>query len=219
MSCKATSFIAVRHGETEWNVCGRIQGQGGNPGLNSEGRQQIQTLAATLSKELVHAIYSSDLLRARDSAEIIASQLGLPVILQPGLRERSAGVLEGLTAYEAKQTFPEAWQILASKDSKAKVPGGGESLEEVQQRVVATIEAIHSEHQGETVVIVMHGGALHAVHRHVANYSYKAPFVNASLSRFKVEGKKWGIEAWNICAHLSGVCVLQAGTGGDARGG
>jgi probable phosphoglycerate mutase len=101
----ATRIIAIRHGETAWNVDTRIQGQL-DIGLNETGRRQAHRVARALTGEPISAIYSSDLLRARDTARSIADATGQPLELHEGLRERGFGVFQGKTYAEIETTGP-----------------------------------------------------------------------------------------------------------------
>src|SRR5213078_2372373 len=94
-----TTLLLVRHGETDWNAAGRLQGHTDRP-LSDYGREQARRLADELSSEGVDAIYTSDLARARETAEIVAERLHLPVVLDPDLREKNWGTWEGLTSVE-----------------------------------------------------------------------------------------------------------------------
>ena len=89
-----TTLLLVRHGETDWNADGRLQGHTDRP-LSDFGRRQARQLADELAGEDLEAIYASDLARARETAEIVGEQLGLPVVLEPDLREKDWGTWEG----------------------------------------------------------------------------------------------------------------------------
>ena len=103
---EATRIIAVRHGETAWNVDARIQGQL-DIGLNDTGRWQARRAGQALAGEAIRAVYSSDLSRAHETARSIAEAAGLPVVSDPGLRERRFGLFEGKTFDEIHATWPE----------------------------------------------------------------------------------------------------------------
>ena len=147
-----TTLLLARHGETDWNRKLRIQGSS-DIGLNELGRRQAQFLAQELTDVDLDAIYSSDLRRAQATAAAVAATHGLDVRLDPRLRERSFGSWEGLTR-EDISTFP------------AGSRHDGESDDEVRQRVLAAVEEIASNHPGEQVLIVSHGGALNTLWHH-----------------------------------------------------
>jgi probable phosphoglycerate mutase len=141
-----TSLLLVRHGETDWNADGRLQGQTDRP-LSDFGRRQAQQLADELAEEKLEAIYSSDLSRARETAEIVGERLGLPVVLDPGLREKDWGTWEGLTAIE-----------------RDRVEFVGESTAAHQDRILQALRRIAGLHPGEgRVLVVTHGGSVRRV--------------------------------------------------------
>ena len=147
-----TTLLLARHGETDWNREFRIQGSS-DIELNELGRQQAQFLAQELTDVDLDAIYSSDLSRAQATAAAVAATHGLDVKLDPRLRERSFGSWEGLTR-EDISTFP--------KGSRHD----GESDDDVRRRVLAAVEEIATDHPGEQVLIVSHGGALNTLWHH-----------------------------------------------------
>jgi broad specificity phosphatase PhoE len=141
-----TTLLLVRHGETDWNADGRLQGQTDRP-LSDYGRRQAQQLAVELEGEELEAIYSSDLARARETAEIVGERLGLPVELDPDLREKDWGTWEGLTAVE-----------------RDRVEFVGESTEAHQQRMLRALRRISGRHPEEgRVLVVTHGGSMRRV--------------------------------------------------------
>jgi 2,3-bisphosphoglycerate-dependent phosphoglycerate mutase len=149
-----TTLLLVRHGETDWNRELRIQGSSDTQ-LNERGREQARELASELADVHLDAVYSSDLRRARETAELATAGRGLAVRLDPGLRERSFGSWEGLTRFEIAERFPD----LEHHD--------GETDEEVRARVLAAVHRIVAAHTGEEVLVVSHGGALNALWHHV----------------------------------------------------
>ena len=151
-----TRIVLVRHGETEWNQENRWQGSRGTP-LSARGRRQCQAAAEALADAGIGVVYASDLERARQSAEIIAGRLGLPVRFDVNLRERDVGQWEGLTDEEVSERFPEDHvRHLAHPGTFAAT--GGESREEVFARVVEFIERLVADHAGEAVLVVAHAG-------------------------------------------------------------
>ena len=141
-----TTLLLVRHGETDWNAEGRLQGHTDRP-LSDYGRRQAQQLAGGLEDEELEAIYSSDLARARETAEIVGERLGLPVVLDPDLREKDWGTWEGLNSVE--------------RDSVEFV---GESTEAHQERMLEALRRIAERHPGDRrVLVVTHGGSMRRV--------------------------------------------------------
>lgn len=150
----------VRHGQTEWNVAGRWQGQAPEaPGLNDTGWTQALAVQDQLKGFHFSAIYSSDLLRARQTAELIAKPFGLKVILEPRLREMNLGAWEGLLFNEIEGQYPLALEERARDPFHTRAPQGEAPLE-VAERVMATLNEIVLKHRGESVLIVSHGVSL-----------------------------------------------------------
>ncbi len=159
MHGSATLFL-VRHGETDWNAAGRWQGQTDVP-LNPRGREQAREVAARLRTAGLAAVASSDLLRARSTAEIVAAELGLTVNhLDAALRERRFGCFEGLTREEVEARFPEAWARYVADPGPA--PPGGESREELLGRLLPAVASAAARLPGP-VLVVLHGGAMRAL--------------------------------------------------------
>src|SRR6266508_146718 len=150
----ATRIILARHGETDWNLERRWQGHSDRP-LNETGRAQAEALAEQLAGEPITAVYSSDLVRAHETARIVASRLGRDVVVVPALRERRFGSWEGLRDVEVEERFPGA-----------PGPPDGETREEMMRRVLESLEAIAATHVGQTVLVVSHGGPIRAALRH-----------------------------------------------------
>ncbi len=201
-----TILWLVRHGETAWNAEGRVQGQTDVP-LNETGFVQARTLAAVLAGERFAAIYSSDLLRVRQTAEPVARKLGLPVQLDPGLRERHYGLFETLTYAEVRERYPEDYARFRMKDPEYDFRGG-EGLRAFFERSMACLMGIAARHAGDDVLIFTHGGVLEMAYRyaHGLGLSSKRDFAipNAALNRIEIAGDEWTILAWAECAHLEG---------------
>lgn len=158
-----TRILLVRHGETEWNAAGRVQGWTDSR-LNARGGVQAARLAERLAHTPLAAIYASDLSRAQDTAQALAAPHGLPIFPHPDLRERCYGEWEGLTLQELEARYPEFWgRYHHQRDLNVPIPGG-ETWEEVCARLVPVLHRIIADHSGaeETVAIVGHGGSLRA---------------------------------------------------------
>ncbi|MFZ0342958.1 MAG: histidine phosphatase family protein [Gaiellaceae bacterium] len=137
-----TDLLLVRHGETDWNAEGRLQGHTDRP-LSDYGRGQARRLAGDLQGEEFEAIYASDLARAHETAEILGERLGLPVVLDPDLREKDWGNWEGLTAVE-----------------RDRVEFVGESTAAHAERTLGALRRIAGRHPSGRVLVVTHGGSM-----------------------------------------------------------
>ena len=149
-----TSLILIRHGETDWNVEGRYQGQA-DPPLNAKGVAQAHKLAQALSSASLDVLYTSPLRRARQTAQILAETLGLPLHLEPRLMEIHQGDWQGRLRADIAARYPDLfrrWQT----EPWVVTPPGGESLAQVQARVYAALDEILSRHQGQRIGLVTH---------------------------------------------------------------
>jgi broad specificity phosphatase PhoE len=158
----AAELIVLRHGRTEWNAAGRFQGQA-DIGLDERGLAQAEQVATVLAELVPSAIYSSDLSRARQTAEPLARACGLPVITDPRLREIHVGSWEGLTIEEMFSQLDDDLKraYLAGEDVRRSPTG--ETVAEVGERAGAALEEIgQAAADGSTVVVVMHGLAARA---------------------------------------------------------
>jgi probable phosphoglycerate mutase len=151
----------IRHAESTWNAAGRWQGQA-DPPLSERGRQQALGLACELRDEALERLISSDLARAAQTADILGGQLGLEVRREPLLRELDAGRWSGLTRREIEARDPEALARFDASEPAARA-GGGESFSELRQRACRALAALASEHPGQRVGIVTHGGLIRAL--------------------------------------------------------
>jgi broad specificity phosphatase PhoE len=162
-----TTLLLVRHGETDWNRDGRWQGHS-NTHLNDLGREQAHRVAAELDG--VDVLYSSDLARARETAEIIAAELGLPVHVDARLRERSFGAWEGLTAAEIEADFHEQHLRWLAREG----PGAddAEPFDAFGARVRSFLAEVVERHPDETVLVVAHGGSIRVIHALASGLDY-----------------------------------------------
>jgi 2,3-bisphosphoglycerate-dependent phosphoglycerate mutase len=185
-----TTILLVRHGETDWNRERRIQGQS-DPPLNDLGREQSRTLAGRLASEEIDAIYSSDLRRARETAEILADELGQPVVLDPELRELDFGPWEGHTVDELHARFPEAFERwLAGGVAEWN---GGETHDAMADRIRGAVRRLAATHAGESILLVAHGGPVRVLLMDAEGLPYPEArrefrrIANCDLSRIAVE--------------------------------
>ena len=200
----ATKLVLVRHGETAWNVEGRIQGHLDIP-LNEVGLAQAAAVGKRLRADHFDAIYSSDLIRAYRTASPAVADPENDIIRDPRLRERNLGVLQGLTGDEAAAMQPQAWKAFKSREAGLPL-AGGEALGEFSHRIVGCVEELLDRHAGKRVLIVTHGGALDAVYRHATRMPLSAirdfPIYNASVNVVSCDGGRWNIESWGDISHL-----------------
>jgi len=186
---RRTIYLA-RHGETAWNRAGRWQGHT-DVALNEEGRLQAQALGRALIARGIVRAHSSDLARARETGEIVATLLGLPALAtDAGLRERGFGVFEGLTRAESVERFPDAWARYQAGAGDS--PPGGEPREQVVARMseamrgVAALLRTHHPDQGAALAI-SHGGAMRLLVRSITG-ELPPPLENGAIFRLDLEG-------------------------------
>jgi 2,3-bisphosphoglycerate-dependent phosphoglycerate mutase len=205
MQTEPTRIIAIRHGETAWNVDTRIQGQLDIP-LNDTGRWQAQRLARALAaRDPIHAIYTSDLLRARDTARAVSESTGTPLRLHEGLRERGFGIFQGKTFVEIEAAWPEEALRWRKRDPHW-APAGGESLTQMRQRVEATLNSLAARHPGEQIVLVGHGGVLDLLYRAATGQDLQAPRTwqlgNTAVNRLLWTPEGLSLVGWADTSHL-----------------
>ena len=213
---EATRVLAIRHGETAWNVDARIQGQLDIP-LNERGRWQAARLGAALAGEELHALYSSDLGRAHETAQAVGRETGLVPQLDTGLRERGFGVFEGRTFLEIEAEHPELARRWRQRDP-AFGPTGGEVLADFYARCVATAERLAARHPGQTIALVAHGGVLDCLYRAATRVDLQAPrtweVANASVNRLLYTPAGFMLVGWADTGHLVGGEALDEATDG-----
>lgn len=201
-----TRILAIRHGETAWNRETRIQGNT-DIVLNDIGQAQARRVAEALRDDAVDAVYSSDLLRARQTAEAICASTGAPLQLEPSLRERAFGIFEGLTWAEIADRFPTESQRWRQRDLSFAAEGGGEALPEFFARCMGAVRQIAKAHPGQTVVIVAHGGVMDCLYRAATRLALDAPrswtLGNATVNRLLCTDEGISLIGWNDDAHLA----------------
>ena len=210
-----TRICFIRHGETDWNVDRRIQGQTDIP-LNETGRAQALAMAFSAAHHNFDAIYSSDLMRARDTAKMLAERRGLDIKLLPQLRERHFGIFQGLTAAEGKVSQPEAHARYLARDPDYDFDTG-ESMHSFAARVEAAVREMTRHHAGQTIAAVTHGGVLDILYRKATGKPLHAPrdfnIPNCALNWFRFDGhgsNGWHLEAWDDHHYLAHVIKVSA---------
>jgi broad specificity phosphatase PhoE len=165
-----TTILLARHGESDWNRDVRWQGHADRP-LTERGLEQARALAERLDPFPLAAIYASDLARARDTAQAVAGRRGLPVVARADLREVDVGSWSGFSREELEASDPEGIRRWLDGGHGWQ---GGESYEDMAERVVAAVVEIAHAHRGEHVLIVCHGGCVRAVHAHALGITIHA---------------------------------------------
>jgi len=202
---EATRIIAVRHGETAWNVDARIQGQL-DIGLNDTGRWQARRVGEALATETITAVYSSDLGRAHETAQAVAEVTGIPVVADEGLRERSFGIFEGKTFDEIHETWPDHAHNWRKRIPEWQPPDGGESLLELRERVTRTVRELAARHPGEQIVVVAHGGVLDTLYRVATGQEVNSPrtweLPNGAINRLLWTPEGFTLVGWSDTQHL-----------------
>ncbi len=168
------NWFFVRHGQTDWNVQKRMQGQSALTSLNETGRKQIRATARELKSHHIDLIISSDATRAKESAEIISHELGgIEIIYDAALRERNYGALEGMTRDDMrKNKLHEIADKLEQYNFKAIPPGGGESIADVETRVSDALARHRHAHAHRNIVVMSHGATLTLLMRQIKNLEF-----------------------------------------------
>jgi 2,3-bisphosphoglycerate-dependent phosphoglycerate mutase len=200
-----TRLCLIRHGETDWNAAGRLQGWLDIP-LNALGIKQAEAAAASLATHSFAVLYSSDLSRARMTADAISASLQLPITPEPRLRERNLGLLQGLLPAEADIQFPEAYGRLKVRRPDY-APPEGENVDTFAQRVGAVLAEVLERHAGQTVLAVAHGGVLDMMYRLATAIPFDVErtwrLSNGALNWLRHDGVAWSVESWDDKTHLS----------------
>lgn len=200
-------LLITRHGQTVWNLEHRYQGQGDSE-LTLEGAHQAQSLAGRLRGEAIDAIYSSDLRRAWRTADILRAERPLTIIRDPLWREKGYGAWEGLTREEIRQRFPDQWARRRA-DPANFAPPNGESLRDVQRRVITALDSLCRKHPDESVLVVTHAGTLWVLGCTLfgedLSASKRPHLGNCSLSCLRLDGNGSAptTECWDDMSHLS----------------
>jgi broad specificity phosphatase PhoE len=211
-----TRLYLIRHGQSAGNAEGRFGGHGPTP-LSDLGRDQAEKTAQALAKEGIDVIYSSDLLRAVQTAEPLANMLGLPIHQSSSFRERHVGVLEGLTFDESKERYPNDYYALINR-SVNHVITEGESYRHLLRRITGELRNILRNHNRQRIAIYSHTGAICFLTLHLMGAIHRGtnttPWLitsNCGINRFEFRGpRNMRILAINDTRHL------VATTGEDA---
>jgi broad specificity phosphatase PhoE len=204
----ATHLYLIRHGQSAGNAEGRFGGHGPTP-LSDMGREQAERTGKALAKEGIKAIYSSDLLRAVQTAEPLAKLLSLEIQTRKAFRERHVGVLEGHTFDESKEHYPRDYYALINRDINHVITGG-ESYRQLLRRITGELRDILRSHQRERIAIFSHTGAICFVTLHLLGAIHRGtkttPWIitsNCGINRFEFRGpRNVRVLALNDTRHL-----------------
>ena len=212
-------LLIVRHGETPWNVEGRLQGHA-DIDLSEKGRQQARKVAQRLADTPIDIAYSSDLARAWHTAEIVLDQRDVPLKSTEGLRERYYGVFEGLTVEDRQAKFPDEFAASLIKDLDFAAPGG-ESARGTLERMTKVIGEIKERHLNETVLIVGHGGSLRsaviALMELPPEATWRFIMGNCSLTVIDTYWDNAVLRLYNDTSHLDGSGQNPGASAGGSR--
>lgn len=204
-----TKLILIRHGETAWNAERRLQGHI-DIGLNDQGLRQARALAQALADTPMDAIVASDLQRAAQTAEAVASRRGMAVQQDAALRERCYGRFEGLLYADIAAAYPGEFAAWQARDVDAVMPPGerpAESFRQFYTRAVAGLRYWAAAYSGGTIAVVAHGGVLECAYRAALGLALDTPrdfpVLNASINRLSVDDGVIALQSWGEVAHLA----------------
>lgn len=198
-------ILLIRHGQTDWNLEERWQGSTDVP-LNAQGIEQAHIVARTLSKQRITAVYSSDLIRAKLTADVIAAAHGLTVHADPRWRELHLGVFQGLTYHEISARYPEEVEKMRT-DYMGYIMPQGESRRAMQIRTYeALLDIVAREPDGSTSVVVSHGGTIRVILLRLFAESAveKRSLSNTSVTTIETDndGQSWTLVKFADTSHL-----------------
>jgi broad specificity phosphatase PhoE len=203
------SLILLRHGQTAWNVNGIIQGHAAVP-INKRGRQQAEALGKYLRKFSATRLYSSDLVRARLTAEIINATLRLPMTLDSRLRELDAGQWQGLRWDQVRDWDPAGFEEYAGNKRGFRRPNG-ENYPDLRQRASAALSEYMQRHPNEVVLVMTHGGLIHELLLNLVGIEPPQTVQNASFTPlyFDATTQHWSVEAIGCTPHLNPELLMR----------
>lgn len=204
-----TRICIIRHGETDWNQEQRIQGQIDIP-LNETGRAQALAMAFNAAHHSFHAIYSSDLTRARETAEALGEREGHEIKLMPELRERHYGIFQNVVKDDAEAQYPQAYKLYTARDLHYDFETG-ESLQAFSERTLNIFDWLVRHHSNKLIAVVCHAGLLDVMYRKATGRPLETPrdfhIPNCALNWFHFDGAGWHLEAWDDHHHLGHVLM------------
>ncbi|MBY7145120.1 histidine phosphatase family protein [Virgibacillus sp. NKC19-3] len=188
-----TAICLIRHGETDWNAAGRLQGETDIP-LNNTGVRQAEECAASLRPADYDVLITSPLKRAKRTAEIINNKLDLPFVEMGNFKERAFGDAEGMTMKERLTAYPD------------KNFPNRETMDAFTQRVMAGIDTITKNYPDQSVLLVAHGAVINLILTIVSNGKIGADttkLLNACISNIHYQENQWNVKNYNLVDHLT----------------
>lgn len=211
MSQTDTIVTILRHGETQWNIERRFQGQLDSP-LTPQGIAQAVAVGEYLKDEAYDYICCSDLGRSVQTATIIAQKLGLAINTDVRLRERHLGVAQGLMREEFKARYPDLERQFAANTVNLVIPGG-ESICQCDERVGSWMAELATSHPGQRILAITHGLILSYIFRRVLGIPLEAQrrfsLFNASINRFSIKKGEWFLDSWGETGHTKNLKHLD----------
>jgi broad specificity phosphatase PhoE len=208
MSAAERSLYIVRHGTTDWNESGRIQGHMDIP-LNKTGRAQARLASRRLAPLGATALYSSDLLRAYETAQIIGQGLGLGVVPNPDLREINFGVWQGLSSPQIRERDPEVYAARRANPYDV-APAGAETWRQFYDRAVQAIQEVLAMTEAQRLIVVTHSGVCTVAGLRALGFDCTGQRTfashNCGIHTIAVHGETWRVVALNDVTHLAVTC-------------
>ena len=204
-----TKVCIIRHGETDWNKEGRIQGHIDIP-LNDTGRAQALAMAYNSAHFQFSAVFSSDLSRAVETAKALAQRENLEVKTMPQLRERHYGIFQGITKSQAPELYPQAFALYQARDLHFNFETG-ESLTGFAERVLEIFNWLVKHHSNQQFAVVCHAGLLDVMYRHATGRPLHTErdfaIPNSALNWFHHDGDRWHLDHWDGHHHVKHVLM------------
>ena len=205
------NIVIVRHGETQWNIERKLQGQE-NSDLTKLGIKQTELVARSLKNEHFDICISSDLPRCIKTSDIILKDRDIRIVYESRLRERNFGHLQGMTKEKIKDCYPYVYEKLNTGNINFEVPNG-ESMSEFFSRVDQGLDFIINNFQQKNILIITHGGVLDCIMRKIMKLSLDNhrcfSIYNTSINRFSVNSFGWKLESWGDINHLKSVVTID----------
>ncbi len=206
-----SNYYIIRHGQTKANLNGILQGHLNVP-LSEYGKNQAEITGKALSTMKIDAIYSSDLIRAKDTAMAIAKYHNCKLILDKRLREAYCGIMQGKTISQCRELYKEYYKAVAHDPINTSRPGGGESNKDMYERAVRALYHIQNNCSGTNIVIVSHGGIIRCLLSHAKKGRFDPELSgvrNASISIISNHNGNWHLGKTNDISHLASIAKAK----------